>query len=201
MKYYAFIDDKEQGPFELDELAKVGVRPSTYIWTKGMDDWQRADEVPEVCRLFRQHISDLMHPAPAPQIQMPQQPQQQSQQPQQEAGDEGLEDIPIQYRRMVKKSGTTPGPSNSLEPDINEPPRLSITLAVLAMIVCFLPTGIVAVVFTYKAQKKWQEAVGFNKDSEPLKRQAHEYARLAKMWLGLTVAFGLIFYGFLIFKA
>ncbi|MDE6143194.1 MAG: DUF4339 domain-containing protein, partial [Muribaculaceae bacterium] len=35
MKYFAIIDGEQKGPFELEELADAGVRPSTYVWCKG----------------------------------------------------------------------------------------------------------------------------------------------------------------------
>lgn len=197
MKYYAFIDGEEKGPFELDDLRNVGVRPSTYVWTKGMDDWQRADEVPEVCRLFRRHLSELMHPAaPAPEVPPEIKDEKEQNVPPKV---ENLDDVPLQFRRMVEKSGTTPGPANSMEPDYNQPPRVSMLLAILSMLICFLPTGIVCVVLTYKAQSAWmRSSTGNSRESEELRRQAHEYARLAKMWLGITVAFGFILIGFLI---
>ena len=61
------IDGKRCGPYELEELADAGVRPGTYIWCKGMDDWEKAEDVADVCRMFRNRLYDLMHPSqPAP---------------------------------------------------------------------------------------------------------------------------------------
>lgn len=196
MKYYAYIDGEQQGPFDLDELVKVGVRPSTYIWCKSMDDWHRADEVEEVRELFRQHLGD-MAAAAASQGNV--------------AGSDGnlpddngsseaqdipdLSDIPQSYRRFVRKSGTVPGPSNSLEPDINRPPQISMVLAVISMLLCFFPAGIASVVFTYKSQRAWNEAMSLDRqgqDATELKTKAHDYARLSKMWMGLSVALGII---------
>lgn len=205
MKYYAFIDGQEQGPFELEELLNVGVRPSTYVWCKGMADWQKAEEVPDICRLLRQHIANKMHP----QMQQPVQPHVTIPKPgvgpqpptpedhQLSEEEKALEDIPIKFRRAVRKSGTTPGPSYNTEPDINEPPKVSMVLAVMSLLLCFLPAGIVCVVYTYLAQKTWQEAQNYQgEQSDQLKKKAHEQARLAKMWLGLTVSLGFIAYGF-----
>lgn len=204
MKYYAFIDGEQKGPFELDELVAAGVRPTTYIWCKGMDDWQEAQEVPEVCRLYRQHIAEMMHPSlrrtdePSinPGVTITPQPTDDHQPTQAEDAD--LEDVPLQFRRYVQKSGTKPGPSLDTSPDINQPPQVSLTLAILSMLLCFVPTGIAAVVFSYKAQKTWlqaQSASGEQADRQ--KAQAHDYARSARMWIGITVSFGLIFMGFL----
>lgn len=182
-KYFAFIDGEQRGPFPLEDLVKEGVRPSTYVWCKDMDDWHRADEVPEVCRLFRQHLAEKMHPtAPVlpPNSTAPVGPAENADTQQQQ---------PQPLRFPIRESELP-------EADYNNPPQVSMTLAVLSLILCFIPTGIVAVIFTYKARKTWEEALnaGEGADKENLKRQSHEYERLAKMWLGLTVAFGIIFW-------
>ena len=183
-KYYAFIDGEQRGPFDLDRLAEAGVRPSTYVWCKGMDDWHRADEVEEIRAQFRRHINLHKDPAPeaapvssiAPPAGMAPHPQNQPEQSQEQPSR-------FPFPQSVEQA-----------PDINQPPQVSMTLAVLSLILCFLPTGIAAVVFTYKARKLWEEsfAPGQGKSQEYLRSQAHEYERMAKMWLGLTVAFGII---------
>lgn len=177
-KYFAFIDGNQEGPFELQELVTAGVRPSTYVWCKGMDDWKRADEVEEIRSLFKRHLE--VRKEPAPQVKEPvaaQQEEPASQTP--ESGN------PPEFRFGRIPASVEP------EPDYNVPPRVSMPLAVIALLFFCLPTGIAAVIFTYKAQKKWDEAMRQG-SAELLKKEAHEYARLAKMWLGLSVAFGII---------
>ena len=202
MKYYAFIDGEQQGPFDLDQLKEIGLRPTIYVWCKGMDDWQQALEVPEVCRLFRQHIAGLMHPsqtqeiAPAVVAPAPEAPSQQTPSPE-DPQEKALEDVPLKFRGDVRKSGTTPGPPIDTTPDINQPPQFSLTLAILSMLLCFIPTGIAAVIFAYKAQRSWQLSAGEQgENQQQLRRNAHEYARQSKMWTGITVSLGLLFLGF-----
>ena len=62
MRYFAMIEGERRGPYELAELADAGVRPDTYVWCKGMDDWQMAEDVADICRFYRQRIFDLTHP-------------------------------------------------------------------------------------------------------------------------------------------
>lgn len=184
MKYYAFIDGEQKGPFELEELTHVGVRPSTYVWAKGMSDWQRADEVPDICRLFRQHLANhgrtpasvVAEPAATPSATQPDR-----EEPRDEKREQRAFGFPI---------------PESFEPkeDLNAPPQVSMTLAVLALLFCCPPTGIAAVVFASKAINRWKESLapGEAGHIEQLRRQAHDYERLAKMWLGITVALGII---------
>lgn len=199
MKYFAYLDDREQGPFTPEELIDAGVRPSTYIWCKGMDDWTRAEEVAQVCRIFRQHLSGIPASPPPPPLPAGETPEPVSDEP-------DLSDIPPMFRHAVRKSGITPGPSLEEEPDTSMRPGVSLAMAILAAILCFPPTGIVALVYTVKTRRTWEKAQSAPDDSmkqdssgdrEELRRQAHEYARLAKMWTGITISLGMILYAYI----
>ena len=187
MQYYAFIDGEQKGPFELDQLLKAGVRPTTYVWCKGMDDWQQALEVPDVCKMLRNHFADKKHPSqPAPEVAMPQEPRQ-APEVQQE------QQTPPQERPSLRRL-----PPVEDNPDLSQPPQVSLTLAILSMLLCFVPTGIAAVILTYKSQKTWMQALQLKgEDGEQMRRQAHEYGRQAKMWMGITISLGFILFGFL----
>lgn len=51
------IDGHQIGPMELCDLVREGVRPDTYVWCKGMEDWAPAEDVAEICRYFRQRLA------------------------------------------------------------------------------------------------------------------------------------------------
>ena len=57
MKYFAMIEGRQYGPMTLDDMVKEGVRPDTYVWCKGMDDWRKASDVADICRYFRQRLA------------------------------------------------------------------------------------------------------------------------------------------------
>ena len=50
MRYFAMIGGEQRGPYELMELSEAGVTPETYVWCKGMADWQPASDVAEIGR-------------------------------------------------------------------------------------------------------------------------------------------------------
>ncbi len=62
--YFAMIDGERRGPFTLDALHEAGVTPDTYVWSKGMSDWEQAADVADICRYYRQRIFDKLHPVP-----------------------------------------------------------------------------------------------------------------------------------------
>lgn len=180
------IDGEQRGPFELEELPGAGVRPSTYIWCKGKDNWEKAEDDADVCRLFRNRLYDLMHPAPAetenPFTIGPSLPT-----------DEGTNNqSPTRFDHYLKDQPDAHIPTleeiDSLE-DTERPPMPLVSYAWLVTIFCCPPTGIVAIIFANKSKKAWKDG---------LKKEAHEYSRAAKMWTGISLFLGFIVYAFLL---
>lgn len=188
-KYYAMIDGEQKGPFSLEELPAKGVRPSTYIWCKGMPDWQKAEDNADVCRLFRNHLYDLMHPDSIPAADSKDISQPDDNNPWKVKPDEPKGPLPSRFDGFLQQAGEDPLPTLEeieKQKDTGAPPSSMIGFAWLVTIFCFFPTGIVALVNAYKTRKKWKQ--GDNK-------LAHEYDRRAKMWTGITFFIGLICYG------
>lgn len=184
------IDGERKGPFSLEELPGAGVRPSTYIWHKGMSDWQKAEEDADVCRLFRNHLYDIMHPGvpaqavPDSKVQTPAEDDRWKIKP-----DEPKGPPPSRFDAFLNQAGEDPLPTlEEIEEkkDTDVAPNSMVGYAWLVTIFCFLPTGIVALVFSYKSLKAW-------KNGE--KKPAHEFNRRAKMWTGLSFFIGIIGYG------
>lgn len=60
-EFYIYINDQQQGPFTIEQLAEMGITPETEVWTQGMADWQQAGDVAELTQLlqqqqFQQHV-------------------------------------------------------------------------------------------------------------------------------------------------
>ena len=178
MKYYAMIDGEQKGPFELNDLPAAGVRPGTYIWCKGMSDWEKAEDNADVCRLFRNRLYDIMHPDPVPAVTEVQQVKEEPSQ------------SPTRFDAYMRDSGEHIPTIEEIEAakDKHVPPASMIGYAWLVTIFCFVPTGIIALVYAYKSKSAWKKGEA---------ETAHEYCRSAKMWTGITFFIGLIFYAFL----
>jgi len=50
--FYIDIDGKQKGTFSPDELRQEHVKRDTLVWTQGMEQWKRAEEVEELQFLF-----------------------------------------------------------------------------------------------------------------------------------------------------
>lgn len=53
MKYWIVINNKQAGPYELEQLRTLPVLPNTPVWHEGLDHWVPAAQVPEIVALFR----------------------------------------------------------------------------------------------------------------------------------------------------
>lgn len=185
MKYYAMIDGERRGPYELDRLAEAGVRPETYVWCKGMADWEKAEDVADICRMYRNRIHDLMHPSSV-----------EAEQRKQQAAAENLPTAtestqisPSRFSRYMNDPEQMPTIEQIDEQqDIDQPPRPMMGLAIAVTLLCFPPTGIAAIIFARKSKKAWEEGEH---------KQAHDYCRSAKMSVGISFFLGLILYAFL----
>ena len=135
MKYFAMIDGRQYGPMELDDMVKEGVRPETYVWCKGMEDWCQASEVPDICRYFRQRLSGTL---PSQRITF------QQIEARRIAADEIeqeqlLNQLPPMARRIVRKSGVKLTKENFPDPQQQQFPKaLPIILYVICLIVILL---------------------------------------------------------------
>ncbi len=50
--YYILIDNQQIGPISWDEIKEEHITQDTYVWTEGMDDWQKAGMLPEFAVFF-----------------------------------------------------------------------------------------------------------------------------------------------------
>ena len=48
MKYYIVVNDKHEGPYEIEQLKDMNITPDTYVWCEGMSNWKPASEVEEI---------------------------------------------------------------------------------------------------------------------------------------------------------
>ena len=210
MRYFVMTAQGQQGPYELEQLVAVGVRPGTYVWCKGMPDWQKAEDVADICRLFRQHIFDIQSPSAHRNVDRQSSPGDSANFTGNGTDDNGpdpYESVPARFRNIVRKSGQEPGAPFEQPVDTSRPPFPTLFLSLLMTLFCFPFTGIVAAYYSYMARKAWtesqrSESPGSHKlyseqAREELRRRAHDYQRQAFMWLGITFFLSLILYAFL----
>ncbi len=184
LKYFAIIDGEQKGPFELEELGAAGVRPSTYVWCKGMPDWEKAEDVADICRFYRIRLHDLMHPGS---VEAEKRNNAQQNLPASSDSADTPPAFPTRFDRYLADQDAHIPTLDEIDAMKNKdiPPVNMLPAAIIATILFFTPTGIVAIYYAYKTKKLWREG---------LHEEAHENSRSAKMWTGISFFLGLIFY-------
>ncbi len=132
MKYFAMIGGQQYGPMTLDEMVREGVRPDTYVWCKGMNDWTLAEDVPDICRYFRQRLSGTL----------PSQRQSGFSDPMQlkiadeEEQERLLNQLPLRMRPYVRRSGIKL--TKESLPDPSKTKQFHWALPILLYIICLI---------------------------------------------------------------
>lgn len=135
MKYFAMIGGRRYGPMELDDMVKEGVRPDTYVWCKGMEDWSPASDVPDICRYFRQRLSGTL---PLQRLSM-QQIEADRMMADAREQEELINQLPPMARRIVRKSGVRLTKENFPDQEQRSHPKvLPIILYLICLIAIFI---------------------------------------------------------------
>lgn len=189
MKYYAMIDGQRVGPFELAQLPAAGVSPATYVWCKGMPDWQRADEVADICRFWRQHLASIKNPSSVLPVTVSDKGESIKDKP------EAEETSAIGRRWIIGPENDTM--ANPTPEMYNQEPPSTLIWAVLSTILCMPFTGIAAIYFSIMASREWQAAkMEKGETVERLHKAAWEHSRLARMFTGISLFLGFILWAF-----
>lgn len=186
-KYFARINNEQKGPFTLEQLIEEGIRPSTYIWTKGMEHWLHAEDDPDICRAMRHHLADLQSPT----SQITQNPQNTDNFPKPEDRARGF--------RIVRFPWLDGAEFNPETEDFDRKPPGLLAISVLVTIFCFPVTGTFAIYFALLSNRFWRKS---NEPDLPpeLRRQfrieSHDACRKAKMAIGISFFMALIVFAF-----
>ena len=204
------LGDRQVGPMTLEELADLGIRPDTYIWCKGMPDWERADENGDVCRFFRRRLAELRHPSPKASLPAA------TDNPSGNAPEQTdtYDAVPQKFRYYFQKSGAPAPEKADHDPADHDPsvppPSGLLFFATVVTVLCFFPTGIMAIYCAFNARKAWEESnrsvskssnhLYSDREREHLRATMADYVRKSKMWIGITLCAGLILYAVTFFR-
>ena len=213
MKFFIRIEGEQRGPYELNQLVKAGVTPDTYVWTKGMADWEQARTQPDICRYFRQRLSGTL-------------PEDSSDANNSQRAiygatslNEGLKSV----ERGAEEGGESEDPMerlargekismNDIMQHINEqysrmaqeqrnptrPPRVPLAMIIVSILFC-PPTGIASLILGLKARRLWKEAPQ-GEEGAPTRRESHDCAASARMWMGISFFLGIIIWTAIFFR-
>jgi hypothetical protein len=53
--YYLYVNNKQEGPFNFDDLKKLAIHAETLVWYDALDNWQQAGQIAHLQTLFHSH--------------------------------------------------------------------------------------------------------------------------------------------------
>ena len=206
------IDGRRCGPYELDELVGADIRPDTYVWCKGMADWEQARDVADVCRQMRRHLAGLRSSdttqvcdnpfiGPTSGGTLPS-PSDISGEPDRNVppGAHTGSGSPDRFSRYLGENRLPTLEEAEPTPDPGTKPPSLLIASIIVTLLCFPPTGLAAVYYSVMTARIWRESSRQSDagNAESYRRMAWDYCRNTKMWIGITFFMGIMLWSFLI---
>lgn len=195
MKYWVIFNNKQEGPYTLEQLQQYPLTMQTPVWHQGLPQWVTADRVPELRFMIQQMEQARMQYGSQPYVQqtppMPQQTCYQQQPPYAQQQQQYFQQQP--YQQPYDNSwGPRPGyRRQQQQPDVKtsatgvaeERPSNYLGWAIAVTLLCCMPLGVVAIIYAAGVNNKYDrgDVTGARKSSER-----------AQLWIILSIVLGLI---------
>lgn len=153
---YYFINKLgvQEGPYDTNKLLSKGITKETMVWTNGMKEWTKAGEVDELKVLF----------PPVPPVPPTPQP------------------TPTPPPTPQPTPNPQPAPTPQFAPG-EQSPNNYMVWSILTTLLCCLPAGIAAIIYSSKVDKAWAQGN---------KAEAQKSSEQAKLWCMISAAGGVI---------
>lgn len=184
MKYWVIINNKQEGPFTLEELARYPLTLQTPVWHQGLPQWVKVKDVAEV----RFQVEQRRQAATPPYGTDPYVSREGAPVNNNVPVNRGISGISNPYRpagqRPYGAPYRQPAPQGEAAP---ERPSTYLGWAIAATLLCCLPLGVVAIFYASSVNNKYRRGdyAGARKASER-----------AELWIILAVTIGLLWMPF-----
>ena len=158
MKYWMIINNEQAGPFELEQLSSMPIKPDTPVWHEGLPNWVPAAQVTEIRNLFEA-------PQQEPDTQQNEtndgdfeefKPQDnQNNAYQQQEGNYGYQQGSYQNNGYTQGNYTYQQKAPTENGEMPECPDNYLGWAIAATLLCCMPLGIVAIVYASTVKTRY----------------------------------------------
>ncbi len=176
IQYWINQDGEQTGPLTVDQLELMTLSEKTYVWSAGYDDWKPLSEVSELAHLLPHPTGNstvpplVSEPVPGQPLDAPVLGQ---------PVETPVLGQPMQQPAMGQPLQTSQ-PTDEPYPPC---PPTNMAWAIISMLLCCIPLGIVAIVYANKVSKKYYEG-----DIAA----AEHYSEVSAWWCIGTIVGGLI---------
>ena len=170
MEYWFIINGQQVGPCTLQQVWSLPVAPYTPAWHQGIAEWTVANQIPEIADLLQRKMTGM--PAPW------QEPQPLSQ-PQSEVTGE----FSTTWTQPAPEPQSAPEPVITRQPMPEGMPSTYLVWSILSTVLCCLPFGIAAIIFSVRTRKAALEGD---------KVKAEKNSELAQWMIILSIVLGLV---------
>lgn len=169
MKYWLFINGRQQGPFSYDELMKIPFTAETPIWYEGLSGWMPAGKAPATASMFGSFANDGEQAAASEATEAP----------------FGSEDParPTAEAACTAHQSDRTGEASHRRDGVTPCPPTNLGWAIAATICCCIPLGIAAIFMATRVTSRWQ-----NGDYEGARRASES----AEWLIILSIVIGLL---------
>ena len=162
--YYLAINKQRLGPFPEEELLQNGMTPDTLVWSKGMENWTKAGDVPELAKYLS---SPPQIPEETPIV----------------------PEVAPQYAQQDYDAHQNQQPSYQ---DVPPRPANHIGKAICSTIFCCPPFGVVAIIKASRVNRLYDQ--GRYDAAEGHSRSANKWANIAiRVGLGIALFYFIYF--------
>ena len=160
MQYWINHNGVQSGPVDAEGIKELGLTSRAYVWSQGMSDWVRITQVPELEGLYEVVDEPVttgqpLQPQNITQVQQPTSTQ------------------PVNAQPLNEQPNEAPEPC----------PPTNLVWAIITTLLCSLPTGIVAIIYSLKVTNKYREG-----DIEGAKRASE----IGAWWCIITIILGIL---------
>ena len=163
-RYWINFKGKQSGPHSIDELERMVVDKTAYVWHSGLDDWVKITKVPELNEMLEKMAGGNNYSATSAAIAAPE-ADEVPELPADEVPDlpplyeqtGGAMGYAPQQRGYNPQYGATGYPAAQVAAENPKCPPTNLVWAIISTICCCWPLGVVGIVFAYQTKKKYRE--------------------------------------------
>lgn len=184
IQYWINQNGIQTGPHTFIELQQMEITPAAYVWRAGMDDWKPITAIPELVSLYTHQaqaeaqpeatLSEPVTDSHEPVAGLPEVP----------TGEPEVAPAPA-FTPPTAQQATSQQPAALPEEAMPQPecPPTNLVWAILSTILCCLPLGVVAIIYSTKVSQKYRQG--------DIKAAQH-YSEVSAWWCIGTIIGGIV---------